>query len=116
MAVVDRQETPTWSGLLAIERHRYVHQVVRWRPLGEEVSIKVSTPTTDARHIQHGPYGGGQRHRRTVGSGLCRRPSVYRGPQTQITVLADKPDVAVLHMVHGAASACNTYVYFYRGY
>lgn len=63
MAVVDRQETPTWSGLLAIERHRYVHQVVRWRPLGEEVSIKVSTPTTDARHTQHGPYGGGQRHR-----------------------------------------------------
>lgn len=62
MVVVDRQETPTWSGLLAIERHRYVHQVVRWRPLGEEVSIKVSTPTTDARHIQHGPYGGGQRH------------------------------------------------------
>lgn len=115
MVVVDRQETPTWSGLLAIERHRYVHQVVRWRPLGEEVSIKVSTPTTDARHIQHGPYGGGQRHR-PHGGVRPLSPSVYRGPQTQITVLADKPDVAVLHMVHGAASACNTYVYFYRGY
>lgn len=78
MAVVDRQETPTWSGLLAIERHRYVHQVVRWRPLGEEVSIKVSTPTTDARHIQHGPYGGGQRHRPHGGG----RPSVAVRPST----------------------------------
>lgn len=115
MAVVDRQETPTWSGLLAIERHRYVHQVVRWRPLGEEVSIKVSTPTTDARHIQALRWGTEAPAARW-GQVLCRRPSVYRGPQTQITVLADKPDVAVLHMVHGAASACNTYVYFYRGY
>lgn len=107
MVVVDRQETPTWSGLLAIERHRYVHQVVRWRPLGEE-----QTPGTYSTGLTVGDRSTG----RTVGSGLCRRPSVYRGPQTQITVLADKPDVAVLHMVHGAASACNTCVYFYRGY
>lgn len=108
MVGVDRQETPTWSGLLAIDRHRYVHQVVRWRPLGEEVSIKVSTPTTDARHTQHGPYGGGQRHRPHGGV----RPLSPSVRLQGITVLADKPDVAVLHMVH----ACNTYVYFYRGY
>lgn len=72
------QETPTWSGLLGIDRHHYVHQVVRWRPLGKEVSIKVSTPTTEARHTQHGPYGGGQRHR-PYGGG---RPSVAVRPST----------------------------------